>query len=1279
MDSLDPEDSGQRTPLRRGSTTASAVNASDPPTVVSGTPSGASTHVTDPAAHSLSADRTEAGKSQDWMPVAGARVGNYELGPPIGVGGMATVYVAQDLSLERTVALKILPPKSAQDAEVLQRFLLEGKAAARLDHPNIARIFALGHDGSYYFLAFEYVEGRTVRQWIDERRRIDIDQALEWSIQTAKALAHADRRGVVHRDIKPSNLIVTPGGQVKLVDLGLARRYESQGQVDLTQSGTTLGTFDYISPEQARDPRNVDVRSDLYSLGCTMFHMLTGTPPFPGQNVVQKLLHHQEKPAPDIRGLNPEVPESLADLIARLMSKSPADRPASADSCVKQLEAIRDEIAARALAGNPEVEPNSIRGLLTWLVPATVLTLAITVGAWLASGMGTDRDTAPETEGNTIADAQPVEKEPEARSKAEPIVPRALVTDAALRKPPTTYRVKDGPGLAQAFRESTPGSVIVLSESVRYELDSNEIPLLDKTDLTLRGESGTRPVLVAAIPGPDELPGSSVLGLIRARESRMTVQNVTFDLGASTGDWLESAIFAENCDLTLRDVLFLADSTPHKTSRQFIRIGKSEYREDSAWRPLRIENCRFLGNRVAIAGRGALDITVYDSAVLGSEPLIDIADTDRDTPWPCMIRIEHVNFQATASTPVLRLGNGAVAVRVRNSVFAPKPGVRMNLVSSRRPSRVDWFGRENLYGDMSSFMESLRVEEEIVDFAEWSHAENAVREQSSLATKRFVYGPVESVALANEGRWADAFALNRGPWSEIPVGVRAWSDRIATARERADAPEVALSKDTRKDAALSGNGTGRGTESRSTSEFPSEAQIVAKIPAEDRGTSILEPVPMPMPMQAEPAEATAKSETVKAIATKSEEASVPGRSVDAVTKDLEPANRQIGEITQPKAEAKLAIRTADEFRKALSEPAEAQGSTVILAAGAVIRIDSQMALSEGRWLIAAQAGAVRPRIVFEGQNRALVENRARWTIEKAANLRLRGIDIEWTANEAGGERLFDVAAGTQAVFEACALTAKQARNDLTFFAAIPGDLDDFADRSNARSNIRLIDSVIRTSGGMLRCPGDLRCEFEISGCLAVIGRPLITILAPERLQPSQSSRVQVNQSTLVLGSSLAIVNLGRTQAERPHLEFQVRRSILAGNALADHALIDVQGADPDEEVSDCVAWDGDEVAYHQWSTYRTDRNNLSGMLARRQNREEWQLSHTLQDHEPIHGDVDFSGGDFWEKNTKTWEAAPDDFSVAKGSSASGLGASIDRLPRVASATPAVFDSNGFEP
>ena len=236
---------------------------------------------------------------------------------------MGAVYLALDTRLDRVVALKILPPEQANDSEVVQRFYQEGRASARLDHENIARVFTIGHDKQYHFIAFEYIEGLTLRQRVEQRGVLPVAEAIRDTLQIAGALVHAAERGVVHRDIKPSNIIVTPQGRAKLVDMGLARRFERGGGGDdgLTQSGMTLGTFDYISPEQARDPRGVDVRSDLYSLGCTLFYMLTGRPPFPEGTVLQKLLQHQEDAPPDVRTLNPSVPPDLAAILTKLMAK----------------------------------------------------------------------------------------------------------------------------------------------------------------------------------------------------------------------------------------------------------------------------------------------------------------------------------------------------------------------------------------------------------------------------------------------------------------------------------------------------------------------------------------------------------------------------------------------------------------------------------------------------------------------------------------------------------------------------------------------------------------------------------------------------------------------------------------------------------------------------------------------------------------------------------------------------------------------------------------------
>src|SRR5205814_10605687 len=177
----------------------------------------------------------------------------------------------------------------------------------------------------------------TARQPVERNGPLPVGEAVDIALQIAQALVHASERGVVHRDIKPSNIIITPQGRAKLVDMGLARRFERGGDHGLTQSGMTLGTFDYISPEQARDPRDVDVRSDLYSLGCTLFHMLTGRPPFPGGTVLQKLIQHQEEALADVRSLNPEVPPELAVVLTKLLAKDRDRRYQSPEQLVRDL------------------------------------------------------------------------------------------------------------------------------------------------------------------------------------------------------------------------------------------------------------------------------------------------------------------------------------------------------------------------------------------------------------------------------------------------------------------------------------------------------------------------------------------------------------------------------------------------------------------------------------------------------------------------------------------------------------------------------------------------------------------------------------------------------------------------------------------------------------------------------------------------------------------------------------------------------------------------------
>ncbi len=321
------------------------------------------------------------------FPLPGDMLDAFMIEEVIGVGGMGSVFRALDTKLDRQVALKLLPPDQAADSEVVARFYQEGRSAARLDHENIARVYSIGQHGFFHFIAFEFIEGETVKTRTETAGALPVSEAVHIGLEIAQALVHASERGVVHRDIKPSNIIITSSGRAKLVDMGLARRFERGGDNGLTQSGMTLGTFDYISPEQARDPRDVDVRSDLYSLGCTLFQMLTGRPPFPGGTVLQKLIQHQEEPPADVRTLNPQVPVELAATIAKLMAKDRDRRYQTPEHLVRDLLGVAGSIGLTPPSSafplwQAEGARHAWERNLVWLVPVGGL-IAIVLGlAW---------------------------------------------------------------------------------------------------------------------------------------------------------------------------------------------------------------------------------------------------------------------------------------------------------------------------------------------------------------------------------------------------------------------------------------------------------------------------------------------------------------------------------------------------------------------------------------------------------------------------------------------------------------------------------------------------------------------------------------------------------------------------------------------------------------------------------------------------------------------------------------------------------------------------------
>jgi serine/threonine-protein kinase len=308
---------------------------------------------------------------------------------------MGAVFRAWDTDLHRTVAVKVLSNYQTDDAETERRFQVEARSAARLDHPNIARVHYVGQDRGIRYIVFEYIEGTNIRDLVYDRGPLPLAEAVNYTQQIAAALIHAAEREVVHRDIKPSNIIVTPDGQAKLVDMGLAR-YEplDRTERDMTETGVTLGTFDYIAPEQAKNPRDADVRSDMYSLGCTLYFMLAGQPPFPSGTAMQKVLAHQSDAPPDVRAFRPDVPIELVEILAAMLAKRPEDRfqdPSQLLSAlggrIEPLGAVLQQPALPASWSPPRPARLWLRRHAAWLVATAILTLTVAALAiwWNAS------------------------------------------------------------------------------------------------------------------------------------------------------------------------------------------------------------------------------------------------------------------------------------------------------------------------------------------------------------------------------------------------------------------------------------------------------------------------------------------------------------------------------------------------------------------------------------------------------------------------------------------------------------------------------------------------------------------------------------------------------------------------------------------------------------------------------------------------------------------------------------------------------------------------------
>ncbi|MBO0732497.1 MAG: protein kinase, partial [Acidimicrobiaceae bacterium] len=391
-------------------------------------------------------------------------VGRYRIERSLARGGMAEVFVARDLRLDRQVAIKVLSPALSADASFVERFRREAQAAAGLSHPGVVAVYDWGETSGSYFIVMEYAPGPTLAAVIAAEAPLAADRTARVGAQVAAVLAVAHRHGLVHRDIKPANVIVGSADTIKVTDFGIARTVHDH-TTRLTSTGTVLGTPTYLSPEQA-EGRSLDGRSDLYSLGVVLYEMATGTPPFRGDSSVAVAYQHVRQPLESPQARNPAVPAPLAAIITQALAKDPADRQPDA-------ETLRDQLSNAAVAKDPGPIPTTpMRPTMVpaategppatpvppvrrgrWRIPGLValVSVAAIVGAvLLAQNLDSPSPKAHATSPPPATQATPTEP---------PLTPATTARPTSRTSPPTTsaptsfagYQVVAGSGSTALF------------------------------------------------------------------------------------------------------------------------------------------------------------------------------------------------------------------------------------------------------------------------------------------------------------------------------------------------------------------------------------------------------------------------------------------------------------------------------------------------------------------------------------------------------------------------------------------------------------------------------------------------------------------------------------------------------------------------------------------------------------------------------------------------------------------------------------------------------------
>ena len=424
-------------------------------------------------------------------PLIGKEFAHCKIQRKLGQGGMGAVYLAHHPGLNRSVAIKVLPGDLASDPEFKERFFREARLAARLEHPNVVQVHDVGEEMGVHYISMQYIEGKSLDGILKERKKLSANEALAITKRVAVALSAAAKLGIVHRDIKPHNILISKEGVVKVADFGLAKDEDSNRSI--SEPGVVMGTPYYMSPEQARGVK-VDQRSDIYSLGATLYHMLTGKRLFDGGTPVSIVMKQaSEQPVP-ARQVEPSIPEPVAALLERALQKDPEKRFASADELVRALDALKSPGVSAVPAASIAAFPKRKAAMIALPIAAILL-----VGIVLGLVLGRSKPPPPslaETPPKPVVVKTPVPVKPpdEAPPKTDPVpkVPGDTVPVPAPTNPREKVLSKAKEGMERRFTEEVMARTEELLQAMeKKDLKTmrgmlDEVAFVQVTDLQLQ-------------------------------------------------------------------------------------------------------------------------------------------------------------------------------------------------------------------------------------------------------------------------------------------------------------------------------------------------------------------------------------------------------------------------------------------------------------------------------------------------------------------------------------------------------------------------------------------------------------------------------------------------------------------------------------------------------------------------------------------------------------------------------------------------------------------------